>query len=69
MKNLEKMAQKVWNTKDIEKKRENLLKMVDAFKHKDKQQKFVKSVETMDARKMDSTAANLALNNTDAVIR
>lgn len=69
MKNLEKLAQKVWNTKDLEKKREHLLNMVDAFKHKDKQQKFIKDVEKMDSRKMDSTAANLALNNTDAVIK
>lgn len=70
MKNLEQLAQEVWAKKHLGEKKEILVDMVLSFDHKEKSTKFLQVIANMTrADKADSLAAQLALNNTDAVIK
>jgi len=70
MKNLEQLAQDVWAKKHLGEKKEILVDMVLSFDHKGNAPKFLQTIADMTRLdKADSMAANLALNNTDAVIK
>lgn len=69
MKNLESMAKDVWAKKHLGEKKEILVDMVLSFDHKGKQVKFLQAVSNLQSTiKADNMAAQLALNDTDAVI-
>jgi|TARA_R100000084_G_C4547844_1_gene98683 hypothetical protein len=70
MKNLESLAQEVWKASSLSEKKQILLSMVSSFDHKEKQEKFMRVVEALSNNsKADFLASQLALNNTDAVIK
>jgi hypothetical protein len=75
MKNLESLAQEVWKASSLSEKKQILLSMVSSFDHKEKQEKFMRVVEAIPNNgqqgltKADFLASQLALNNTDAVIK
>ena len=70
VKNLDTMAQQCWEASSLASKKAVLLEMVESFQHKAKQDKFVDVVEQVSSpSKADRLAAQLALNNTDAVIK
>jgi hypothetical protein len=69
VKNLESMAKDVWAKKHLGEKKEILVDMVLSFDHKGKQVKFLQAVSNLQSTiKADNMAAQLALNDTDAVI-
>ncbi len=70
MNSFESLAQKCWEATTIEGKRAALIEMVDNFYFKAKSQEFLDKIAN--ATKMsdlDRLAGNLALNNTNKVIR
>ena len=70
MKNLETLAQQVWQASSLSDKKQVLESMVMSFDHKEKQEKFMRVVEAVPSNtKADFLASQLALNNTDAVIK
>ena len=70
MKNLESLAQEVWQASSLSDKKQVLQSMVMSFDHKEKQEKFIRVVEAVPSNtKADFLASQLALNNTDAVIK
>ena len=70
MKNLETLAQEVWQASSLSDKKQVLESMVMSFDHKEKQEKFMRVVEAVPSNtKADFLASQLALNNTDAVIK
>lgn len=69
MKNLEKMALDVWGAKTVVAKRELLLDMVEEFKYKGKATKMKDKIRKATLIECDFIASNLALNDTDAVIK
>ena len=70
MKNLESLAQEVWQASSLSEKKQVLQSMVMSFDHKEKQEKFMRVVEAVPSNtKADFLASQLALNNTDAVIK
>ena len=70
MKNLQQLAQEVWSKQHLGEKKEILVDMVLSFDHKGNAPKFLHAIANMTRLdKADSMAANLALNNTDAVIK
>lgn len=70
MKNLECLAQEVWQASSLSEKKQVLESMVMSFDHKEKQEKFMRVVEAIPSNtKADFLASQLALNNTDAVIK
>lgn len=70
MKNLQQLAQEVWSKQHLGEKKEILVDMVLSFDHKGNAPKFLHTIANMTRLdKADSMAANLALNNTDAVIK
>jgi len=70
MKNLETLAQQVWQASSLSDKKQVLVSMVMSFDHKEKQDKFMRVVDALpNNTKADYLAKELALNNTDAVIR
>lgn len=69
MKNLEQMALAVWGAKTVVAKRELLLDMVEEFKYKGKAAKMKTKIQKATLIECDFIASNLALNDTDAVIK
>ena len=70
MKNLQQLAQEVWSKQHLGEKKEILVDMVLSFDHKQNSTKFLQAIANMTRLdKADSMAANLALNNTDVVIK
>lgn len=70
MKNLESLAQEVWQASSLSEKKQVLQSMVMSFDYKEKQEKFMRVVEAVpNNTKADFLASQLALNNTDAVIK
>jgi DNA-binding ferritin-like protein (Dps family) len=70
--NLDQLAQKVWALPktEVEQKKEILHEMIDAFKFKDKQEKFHLVVTGEDrAARLDKLAADFTLTDTDKVIK
>jgi len=67
----DELAQKVWAAKSIEAKREELHKMVNEFKFKDKQESYHQHVDTETSeKKLDMLAANfLHVGYGDRVIK
>ena len=68
-KKLEAYALDVWGAKTVAAKRLILLDMVEAFQHKSKQAKFKDKIAKAGLIECDFIASNLALNDTDAVIK
>lgn len=69
MRNFDKLAQQVWNSSNIETKRQALSQMIDQFQYKAKANKFRAQAVTANATKLDQLAANIMLNDTDKVIK
>lgn len=69
MRNFDTLAQQVWNSSNIETKRQVLSLMIDQFQYKSKANKFRAQAVTANATKLDQLAANIMLNDTDKVIK
>lgn len=70
MKNFEGLAKDVWATNSMYEKKSLLVEMVQSFDHKDKQAKFLIQINNLKSlAKADDLAAQLALCDTDKVIR
>lgn len=69
-KNLDKLAQAVWAAPDADHKREQLSKMVDSFKFKEKQDMFRRKIANeKNPTKLDKLAADITLALSDKVIK
>lgn len=69
MKNFNELAQDVWAAKDVSIKRAILNDMVDMFDHPKKANHFREMISKANAGKCDFLAKDLALNDTDKVIK
>jgi len=69
MNNLESICTKVWETTNIEEKKELLKQAVQSFRYKAKSQEFISTIDVeKNANRLDSMASNLILNRTDKVV-
>jgi len=68
MKNFEELAQKVWNSTDIDNKRILLNEMIDEFRYKSKQEKFRYLASKARITELDKLAAQIMLCDKDRVI-
>jgi len=68
MRNFDKLAQQVWQTKDVERKREIVNQMISQFQYQSQARKFLAKVISANAYKLDVLAKDIALRDTDRVI-
>ena len=70
MKKFDSLAQEVWALPSMMEKKAKLVEMVMDFDHKEKQTKFLMQISQLKSlAKADDLAAQLALCDTDKVIR
>jgi hypothetical protein len=69
MKNYDAMAQKVWAATNVNEKRAIINEMIDSFQYPAKADTFRRQAATASANRLDQMAANLMLNDTDAVVK
>ena len=69
-KNLDAMAQAVWNAGSVDEKKAALNSMIDSFKFKAKQDKFRRQVAAAsNPNKLDKLAGDITLADKDKVIK
>lgn len=69
MNNLESICTKVWETTNIEEKKELLKQAVQSFRYKEKVAAFNRTIASCtNANILDKMASNLILNTTDKVV-